>query len=246
MSPSSNGCAGSWRRAYVGAAPNRRAGSCWSWSRSRRSTPVAKDRRASDGFASACGGALCPHDPARGRQRFFFERDADAAEEAAHHCRVGPDPTLRQQPVAKRLQGDVGCLRSQRFEKLTMRLKPRTEVSAHLARRPRTAPFEALHPLDGRGLAHPKARNGRPPAHLSPRHRVDPPVAQVLLICTGHPCWPPPSQQVESEQCRFENPNRFKLDTPCSSRPGAGQSEGSYPLLRARPELDPIRGTKGR
>ena len=97
-----------------------------------------------------------------------------------------------------------------------MRLKPRTEVSAHLARRPRTASFEALHPLDGRGLAHPEARRSRPPAHPSPNHRVDHPVAQVLRICTGHPRWPPPSQQVESEQCRFGNPNRFKLDAACS------------------------------
>src|SRR5580692_10750088 len=64
-------------------------------------------REGSDGFASACDGALCPHDPARARQASFFERDADAAEEAAHHCRVGPDPTLRQQPVAKRLKRDV-------------------------------------------------------------------------------------------------------------------------------------------
>jgi hypothetical protein len=30
----------------------------------------------------------------------FFERDADAAEEAAHHRGVGSDPTLLQQPVA--------------------------------------------------------------------------------------------------------------------------------------------------
>jgi hypothetical protein len=97
-----------------------------------------------------------------------------------------------------------------------MRLKPRTEVSAHLARCPRTAPFEALHPLDGRGLAHPKAPSSRPPAHLSPSHRVDHPVAQVLRLGTDHPCWPPPSQQVESEQCRFGNPNRFKLGTACS------------------------------
>jgi hypothetical protein len=42
-------------------------------------------------------------------------------------------------------------------------------------------------------------------------------VAQVLRICTGHPCWPPSSQQVESEQYRFGNPNRFKLGTASSS-----------------------------
>ena len=32
-----------------------------------------------------------------------------------------------------------------------MWLKSRTEIPAHLARRPRTAPLEALNPLDGRG-----------------------------------------------------------------------------------------------
>src|SRR5580692_9611216 len=129
-------------------------------------------------------------------------------------CHMRP-PSASLSPHTRFLT--VPFLRSQRFEKLTMRLKPRTEVSAHLARRPRTASFEALHPLDGRGLAHPEARRSRPPAHPSPNHRVDHPVAQVLRICTGHPRWPPPSQQVESEQCRFGNPNRFKLDTACSS-----------------------------
>src|SRR5580692_6979077 len=128
-------------------------------------------------------------------------------------CHMRP-PSASLSPHTRFLT--VPFLRSQRFEKLTMRLKPRTEVSAHLARRPRTASFEALHPLDGRGLAHPEARRSRPPAHPSPNHRVDHPVAQVLRICTGHPRWPPPSQQVESEQCRFGNPNRFKLDTACS------------------------------
>ena len=80
-------------------------------------------------------------------ERLFFERDADAAEEAAHHRRVGSHPTLRQQPVAKRLQSDVGFLCSQRLEILTMRLKPR-QVFSHLLAARRTAPLEALHPLD--------------------------------------------------------------------------------------------------
>lgn len=60
----------------------------------------------------------------------FFERDADAAEEAAHHRRAGSDPTLRQQSVAKRLKRDIGFLGSQRFEKLSMRLQLRAEVAA--------------------------------------------------------------------------------------------------------------------
>src|SRR5271168_5352574 len=115
-----------------------------------------------------------------------------------------------------------------------MRLKPRTEVSAHLARRPRTAPFEALHPLDGRGLAHPKARRSRPPAHLSPNHRVDHPVAQVLRICTGHPCWPPPSQQVESEQCRFGKLDLMAPYSRCCA-PGTTAQPNPPPPKRPRP-----------
>ena len=57
-----------------------------------------------------------------------------------------------------------------------MRLKSRTEVPAHLARRPRTAALEALHPFDGRGLAYPKAGRSRPRtgfiAWLGPKSRV--------------------------------------------------------------------------
>jgi hypothetical protein len=77
----------------------------------------------------------------------FFERDADAAEGAAHHRGVEPDPALAQQPVAKRLKGDVGFLASQRFKKFSMRLNFRTEVSAHFARRARAAPLEARRPF---------------------------------------------------------------------------------------------------
>jgi len=47
---------------------------------------------------------------ARSRSRamsVFFVRDAEAAEEAAHHRGVDPDSALGQQPVAKRLKGDV-------------------------------------------------------------------------------------------------------------------------------------------
>jgi hypothetical protein len=59
----------------------------------------------------------------------------------------------------------------------------RTEVSAHSARRARTAPLEALHPFDCRRFAHPKSRRGRSPAHPSPNNRVDHPIAQILRIC---------------------------------------------------------------
>jgi hypothetical protein len=124
--------------------------------------------------------------------------------------------------VAKRLQGDVGFLRSQRFEKL--------RCGSSLRRRYPPILLAAREPLRSKRCTHlmaqdsltPKRARSRPPAHLSPNHRVDHPVAQVLRICTGHPCWPPPSQQVESEQCRFGNPNRVKLDTACSRRTRGG------------------------
>src|SRR5277367_2831804 len=123
---------------------------------------------------------------ARSRSRamsVFFERDAEAAEEAAHHRGVGFGPALGLQPVAKRLKRDVGFLASQRFEEFSMRLEFRTEVSAHSARRARTAPLEALHPFDCRRFAHPKSRRGRSPAHPSPNNRLDHPIAQILRIC---------------------------------------------------------------
>jgi hypothetical protein len=58
-----------------------------------------------------------------GYERLFFERDANSAEEPAHHRSLDLDPALSPQSVAKSLQGDVGFLGSQRFEKLIMRLK---------------------------------------------------------------------------------------------------------------------------
>jgi hypothetical protein len=56
-------------------------------------------------------------------------------EEPAHHRGVSLDPALRQQTLAKRLQGHVGFLGAQRFEKLTMRLQLRAEIAAHFAGR---------------------------------------------------------------------------------------------------------------
>ena len=77
--------------------------------------------------------------------------------------------------------------------------------------------FEALHPLDGRGLVSPRSAPQPPAGSSLPEPPRRSPGQQVLRICTGHPRWPPPSQQVESEQCRFGNPSRFKLDAACSS-----------------------------
>ncbi len=245
MSPSSNGRGESWRQAcsarrpavapgHVGLGPG-----LVDEHQSRRIDALLMASPA-PAMALYVGAILLACD-----ERLFFERDANAAEEAAHHRRVGSHPRLRQQPVAKRLQSDVGFLRSQPFEILTMRLEPRTQVSAHLARRPRTAPFEALHPLDRRGLAHPKAVRSRTPAHPPTKHRVNHPVAQILRICTGHPCWPPSSQQVESEQRRFGNPKPIQIS--CSSlwwpkRAAAARRRQIFFAIetRAQPSLVPI------
>jgi hypothetical protein len=107
-------------------------------------------------------------------------------------------------------------------DKLTTRLKPRTEVSAHLARRPRTASFEALHPLDGRGLAHPEARRSRPPAHPSPNHRVDHPIAQSCEYAPAIPAGLRPASRLNQSAPDSGIPRRFKLAAARSRRDGGG------------------------
>src|SRR5271165_4112893 len=58
----------------------------------------------------------------------------------------------------------------------------------------------------GRGrLADLIATRRGPTAHAAPLHGVDHTVAQILRIRLRHPCWPPPSQQVESDQSRYVN-----------------------------------------
>jgi hypothetical protein len=87
-----------------------------------------------------------------GYERLFFERDANSAEEPALHRSLDLDPALSPQSVAKSLQGDVGFLGSQRFEKLIMRLKFRRRYPPIL--------LAAREPLRSKrcthgGLAHP-------------------------------------------------------------------------------------------
>ena len=112
--------------------------------------------------------------PRRRKKRLIIEVSA-----------LTPRSASNRSQSALRVMSDFS--RSQRFEKFSMRLKFRTEVSAHLARRARTAPLEALHPFDCREFAHPKPRRSRSPAHPSPNHRVDHPVAQILRICMAIP-----------------------------------------------------------
>ena len=52
-------------------------------------------------------------------------------------------------------------------------------------------------------LADPEPVRRGPATHPFQNDRVDHAIAQILRISSGHPCWPPPSQQVESELRRF-------------------------------------------
>ena len=136
--------------ALLAASPTR------SVTRYVRTIPLARDERL---FLSVT--------PRRRKKRLIIEG-------------VGFDPPLGQQPVAKRLKRYVGFLTPQRFEKFSMRLEFRTKISAHSARRARTAPLEAVYPFDCRRKAHPKPHRGGSPAHPSPNNRVDHPIAQIL------------------------------------------------------------------
>src|SRR5579871_4225134 len=130
----------------------------------------------------------------------------DAAKEAAHQRCVGLDAALRQQPVAQRLKGDVGLLGVTGFEEVSMRLKLLPLVAAHLSGGPQARPLETLNPLDRNGIADPKAFRRAPAAHAAAHDSVDHSIPQILRIRSGHPCWPPSSQQVESKPNRFGNP----------------------------------------
>jgi len=136
----------------------------------------------------------------------FFGRQADAAKEPAHQRSVGLDAALSQQPVAQRLKGDVGFLGVTGFEELSMRLELQTLVAAHLSTGPQACSLETLDPFDRNRFADPKARRSAPAAHAAPQNRINHTVSQILRVRSGHSCWPPSSQQVESEHACFENP----------------------------------------
>ena len=99
-----------------------------------------------------------------------------------------------------------------------MWLKSRTEIPAHLARRPRTAPLEALNPIDGRGL-HSLQSGQQPPAGSSlpkPPHRSP----GCASLANKH--WPSLLASAAASRLNQDNADlgilsRFKLDAACSS-----------------------------
>ena len=81
--------------------------------------------------------------------------------------------------------------------------------------RPRAIPFNPLKPFNGYEFADLVASRRGATAHCALPNRINNPVAQVLRIWLRHSCWPPPSQQVESESPEFGNPPSIQAkDTP--------------------------------
>jgi hypothetical protein len=130
----------------------------------------------------------------------FFKRDAQTAKEAAHHRGVGFDAALAQKAIAQRGKRDVCLLGSRGLQKGPVRHQLGRPVAAVPDRLSRAMAFNAFKPLDRHGFADLIAPRRRAPAHLAPLHRVNHAITQVLRIRLRHSCWPPPSQQVESER----------------------------------------------
>src|SRR5271167_1121037 len=91
------------------------------------------------------------------------------------------------------------------------RRRPMAAMSDPLAR---AVSLKAFKPFDGYGFADLVTPRSSAAAHPPFHHGVDNPIAQVLRIWLRHPCWPPPSQQVESDHRRFGNPRRDSSQYP--------------------------------
>ncbi len=80
-------------------------------------------------------------------------------------------------------------------------------VPANLPRRHAARVLKPPDPIDDR--AHPNAKLGRRPMprQSTLQNRSDRALPKISRIGLSHPCWPPPSQHLESEQDRFWNPN---------------------------------------
>ena len=188
MSRSSNGRAGSWRRAYDRAAPNLEPGHVGLG-------PGLVDERQSRRIDALLMASPAPAMAlyvrtillARDKRLFLSVTPMRRKKRLIIAVSARTPRSANRSQSACRVMSDFSALSASRNSRCGSSLG---RVSAHLARRPPTAPFEALHPLDGRGLAHPKARRSRPPAHLSPNHRVDHPVAQVLRTSLANRHWP--------------------------------------------------------
>ena len=144
--------------------------------------------------------------PVRAQRASFFQRDADPAKKPAHHRGVSLDAPLGQKAIAEVLKRPVRLVGSSGFQKRAVRHQRRRTMAAVADRLARPLPPIAFKPLDRHQLADLVSSRRRATAHPAPLDRIDHTVAQILRIRLRHPCWPPPSQQVESEQNRFENP----------------------------------------
>src|SRR6516165_12430771 len=134
----------------------------------------------------------------------FFEAEPLSMDEVPHRSIIDLKPALGQlghQPA----QSESAFPNAPRQKNRMLACDRLGLVPAHLARRHAARFLKAPDPIDHRARRDAKLRRrlmSRPTTLQNRRNRTLPNVR----IRPSHPCWPPPSQKVESEQRRFGNP----------------------------------------
>src|SRR5271157_2982048 len=134
----------------------------------------------------------------------FFEAELLGVDEVPHRTIVDLEAAfgeLGHEPA----QREATFPDAARQENLMLAADRLRLVPAHLPRRHAARVLKPPDPIDDR--AHPNAELGRRPMKRQStlqncRHRA---LAKIDRIRLSHPCWPPPSQHLESEQGRFGN-----------------------------------------
>jgi hypothetical protein len=117
----------------------------------------------------------------------FFEADPAARVEPAQHPDVRLDAVLGQQPLSDLDEDQVGFSLDQAQQPSLMGRQARTAVATCRSCPP--SPFaQRPQPADRRRNPNPIPPRRRPTRQSLPLNRSDHPLAQVLLICSAHPC----------------------------------------------------------
>ena len=151
--------------------------------------PRKDGSEASDGFASAVDGASRPGGPCSRATRALSATPRRRKSGSSARCRP-LTPRSDKSRSHKRLQRDVGFLRPQAFEEGAVRLNLTRSVAAHFCglREPLRS-TRSTHLMADDPLTPNRAAAARRLDALD-HNRVDHPVAQILRIRSGHPCWP--------------------------------------------------------
>jgi hypothetical protein len=102
-------------------------------------------------------------------------------------------------------------------------------VPTHLARSGAAGAAKSLHPLDRAAYRHPKMRRRLMSRHPTAINRRNHSLSQINRIRPCHPCWPPPSQHVESNALRVA---KITFDS-VNPHPALGRASRTEPTQRA-------------